>query len=203
MKHKRIFEITFCAIMAAMAIALNSVASLQVTQAIKITVYALPLLVVGVLFGPLMGLTTGLVAGVVLQLTSPYGISLSSPFWALAPSCWGGVSGLMYKLFKKLGNWPAIIIAIVLASISANLVNTLAMIMDSLLVKDSWYTFSAIMLDWPGRLLTMVVTLIPYIAITGIVCESLRKIFMLDENSDTNLKNVDSEGKEEKEEIEE
>lgn len=183
MKSKRVFQIVFCAIMAAMAIALNSVASVQVTQAIKITFYALPLLVVGVCFGPLMGFTTGIVAGVVLQLISPYGISLSSPFWALAPVCWGGISGLIFKALKKMNHNLAIVLAVVIASISANLVNTFAMIMDSLLVKDSWYTLSAIMVDWPGRLLTMVVTLIPYIIITIIVCDSLRKIYDLDENN--------------------
>ena len=179
MRNKRIFEITFCAIMAAMAIALNSVASLQLTQAIKITFYALPLLVVGICFGPLMGLTTGLVAGVVLQLTSPYGISLSSPFWALAPIAWGAISGLIYKVTKKINKWVAIILSVAIASIAANLINTFAMIMDSLLVKDSWYTLSAIMIDWPGRLLTMAVTMVPYIIITGIVCDSLNRIYFI------------------------
>ena len=79
-----------------------------------------------------------------------------------------------------------------LASISANLVNTFAMIMDSLLIKDSWYTLSAIMVDWPGRLLTMVVTLIPYIIITIIVCDSLRKIYDLDENNKNEDKEIDN-----------
>ena len=195
MKSKRVFQIVFCAIMAAMAIALNSVASVQVTQAIKITFYALPLLVVGVCFGPLMGFTTGIVAGVVLQLISPYGISLSSPFWALAPVCWGGISGLMFKIFKKMNRTLAIVLAVIIASISANLINTFAMIMDSLLVKDSWYTLSAIMLDWPGRLLTMVVTLIPYIIITIIVCNSLKKIYNLD--NDENSEEIEVEEKEE------
>ena len=170
MRNKRVFEISFCAIMAAMAIALNSVASVQLTNSIKITFYALPLLVAGILFGPLMGVTTGVVTGVILQLISPYGISLSSPFWALAPICWGGVSGVIYKICKNMNKWVAIVLAVVVASISANLINTLAMIMDSLLVKDSWYTFSTIMLDWPGRLLTMAVTLIPYIVISMVVC---------------------------------
>ena len=182
MRNKRVFEITFCAIMAAMAIALNSVASVQVTHAIKITFYALPLLVVGILFGPLMGFTTGLVSGVILQLISPYGISLSSPFWALAPVCWGGISGLVAKICKNMNKWVLVVIAVTSASIAANLVNTLAMIMDSLLVKDSWYTLSAIMLDWPGRLLTMAVTLIPYIIISAIVCESLKKIYNIEDN---------------------
>lgn len=183
MRNKRIFSITFCAIMAAMAIALNSVASVQVTQSIKITFYALPLLVAGIMFGPLMGATTGIVTGVILQLISPYGIGLSSPFWALAPVFWGFISGLCYKLCKKINRWVAVVIAVTAASISANLVNTLAMIMDSLLVKDSWYTLSAIMVDWPGRLLTMVVTLIPYIIISAIVCESLKKIYFNEDDS--------------------
>jgi len=71
---------------------------------------------------------------------------------------------------------------VIAASISANIINTFAMIMDSLLVKDSWYTFSAIMVDWPGRLLTMAVTLIPYILITGAVVISFKKIYLDKEN---------------------
>ena len=185
MRNKRVFQICFCAIMASLAIALNSVASVQVTNSIKITFYALPLLVVGILYGPLMGLTTGVVAGVVLQLISPYGISLSSPFWALAPICWGGVSGLIHKLCKNMNQVLAIVLAVIAASISANLINTLAMIMDSLLVKDSWYTLSTIMLDWPGRLLTMAVTLIPYIIISIVVCESLKKIYLIEDKEET------------------
>lgn len=196
MNNKRIFQITFCAIMAALAIALNSVASVQVTQSIKITFYALPLLVVGIMFGPLMGFTTGLVAGVILQLISPYGVSLSSPFWALAPVLWGGIAGIIYKLFKKMNKWVAIVLAVAIASISANLINTLAMIMDSLLVKDSWYTLSAIMVDWPGRLLTMAVTLIPYIIITGIVCDSLNRIY----NYSSNEKKAETNNQEDKNE---
>lgn len=182
MRNKHVFQIVFCAIMAAMAIALNSIASLQITQSIKITFYAIPLLVVGVCFGPLMGAMTGLVAGVVLQLISPYGISLSSPFWALAPVFWGWISGLCFKLCKKMNIYVAITIAVIAASVSANIINTFAMIMDSLLVKDSWYTLSAIMVDWPGRLLTMAVTLIPYILITGAVVISFKKIYLDKEN---------------------
>lgn len=182
MRNKRVFQIVFCAIMAAMAIALNSIASLQITQSIKITFYAIPLLVVGVCFGPLMGAMTGVVTGVVLQLISPYGISLSSPFWALAPVFWGWISGLCFKLCKKMNIYVAITIAVIAASVSANIINTFAMIMDSLLVKDSWYTFSAIMVDWPGRLLTMAVTLIPYILITGAVVISFKKIYLDKEN---------------------
>ena len=83
-----------------------------------------------------------------------------------------------------MNKWVAIVLAVVAASISANLINTLAMIMDSLLVKDSWYTLSAIMVDWPGRLLTMAVTLIPYIIITGIVCDSLNRIYNYSSNEE-------------------
>lgn len=187
MKNNRIFNIAFCAILAAMAIALEKVASLQITPAIKITFYALPLLVVGVLYGPFLGFMTGLVAGTVMQLTSQYGVSLSSPFWALAPVCWGFVSGLVYLPFRKKNRWIGIVLAVALASIFANLANTLAMLMDALLVKDSWYTTSAIMLDWPGRLLTMVVTMVPYIVITGIVVDSLRRIYHVDEEDEEEI----------------
>ena len=81
--NKKVLKITFCGVMAAMAIALEKVTALPITNSIKITFYGLPLIVVGILYGFKIGFITGLVSGTVLQLTSPYGISVSSPFWAL------------------------------------------------------------------------------------------------------------------------
>lgn len=181
--NKKVLKITFCGVMAAMAIALEKVTALPITNSIKITFYGLPLIVVGILYGFKIGFITGLVSGTVLQLTSPYGISVSSPFWALAPIMWGLVPGLVFKPLCKVNKYLAYGLAVFAASVAANLANTLAMYIDCLFVADSWYTTAAILLDWPGRIVTMLVTFIPYILISFIVCDRLKKIYFFEDES--------------------
>lgn len=173
MKKKMVFQITFCAIMAALSIALERFVSIDVGMRIKLTFYGLPLMVVGIMFGPKLGFTTGLVAGIVLQLTSPYGISLTSPFWALAPIAWGGISGLLYKAFSRKNGYGYLFIVVLVTSLSANLLNTLAMFMETVLIADPYYTIAAILVDWPVRLLSMVVLVVPYILLIKIVINNL------------------------------
>ena len=178
--NKKVLKITFCGVMAAMAIALNSVASLHITPSIKITFYALPLMVTSILYGFKLGFLTGFVSGVILQLTSPYGVTVTAPVWALAPILWGTVPGLIFKPLNKVNKFLAYGAAVFFASIASNLANTLAMYCDSLFIKDAYYTAASILLDWPGRIVTMLVTMIPYIIITFIVCDRLSKIYVFD-----------------------
>lgn len=180
LRNQNIYLITLIATMSAMSIVLDKVSSLEVTKSLKITFYAIPLLVTGIIHGPKIGFLTGLISGVVMQLTSKYGITLSSPFWAIAPIFWGLISGLIFKMFrvkerKFFGKVLIYTLTVIYASIMANLANTFAMFMDSLLVNDSWYTKTMILIDWPGRLLTMLVTMIPYIFISFVVCERLKQ----------------------------
>ena len=222
LKNNKVYLIVLVATMAAMAIALEKIGSLKVTPSIKITFYAIPLMVVGILHGPKLGALAGLVSGIVIQLTSEYGINLSSIFFGLAPVVWGFVSGLIFKLFSKI-TWFKIendnkeldeysidksdydlnkdvssedvklkksyskilflyFIAVFFASIAANLSNTFAMFMDSLFIKDSYYTGVMILMDWPARLLTMCVSMIPYTIILFVVCDRVRAFLNKDNN---------------------
>ncbi|MBQ6817394.1 MAG: ECF transporter S component [Bacilli bacterium] len=179
--NKKVLKITFCGVMAAMAIALNKVLSLQITPSIKITFYALPLMVTGILYGFKIGLLTGLVSGVILQLTSPYGVTITAPVWALAPILWGAIPGLIFKPLNKVNKYLAYAVVVFITSIAANLANTLAMYCDCLFIDDAYYTVASILMDWPGRIVTMLVTMIPYILISFIVCDRLKKIYLFDE----------------------
>ena len=176
-RKKLIYLITLCAIMAGLAIVLDKISLYM--GVIKITFYALPLIVVGIVEGLLPGLVAGAIAGIVLQLTSPYGITPTSAFWALAPIAWGAIPGLISSIFKKksLTNYPLMVtIAVVVASIVANLLNTLAFVMDTLLVKDSYYTMAMIITNWPSRLLLMAVNMVPYIIISYLTMQAIRNV---------------------------
>lgn len=171
---KRIYFICLVATMAAMVVVLENFLSINIDVNLKITLHGLPLLVVGILYGPIFGLITGLVAGVIAQLTSKYGVDITSVFWVLAYLAWGYVSGLLFKVFKNMKVMPRYVLSILGASVSATLLNTFAMLISTVLIKNSGYTFASIMVNLPIRLLNMVLSLIPYVLICRIVCERIK-----------------------------
>lgn len=195
MKKNKIYLICLVAIMAALSVVFERFFTINIGDILKITLYALPLLVVGILHGPLIGFITGAISGFFIQIFS-YGVSVVTVFYALAPAMWGLISGLVYKPFKseKLSkNIIGYVLAVVLASIAANVVNTIAFYMDSLLIKDSYFTLTYILTKWPGRLLTMVIMIVPYCMLVIPICTSLREFvnnkFNCDYSHDENYSN--------------
>lgn len=162
MRKNEILKITICAVMAAVAIVLERFVSLDLGMGLKLTFYGFPLMLVGILFGFKMGTLTGLVSGTILQLTSPYGVSLTSIFWALAPIGWGSISGLINIFFKKSDKFWCLLIVVLITSISATLLNTIAMIMEGLIKGDEYYALASVLTNLPIRLLSMIILVIPY-----------------------------------------
>ena len=98
MKKSKIFKITFCAVMAAMATILTV---FEVNLPVfNVALYGIPLVFTSLTLGPGYGLLTGLVAGAIEQIYK--GISLQTFLWIIAPLAWGGLSGLVYFIMKKL-----------------------------------------------------------------------------------------------------
>lgn len=185
--NELIFKLVFCAIMASFAIILDKFLSFK-TYNLKFTLYGLPLMFVGIMYGWKAGLLSGVVAGVVLQLTSEYGISVTSPFWALAPMAWGFFSGLVSDLYKKQLNVLKISIAVVASSVTSFIFNTLTMFLDSLLIKDSYYTLSVILTGVPTRLLSMIILCPVYILVLSFLYKTLKKT-MIDKNNNNEENN--------------
>ena len=188
MKSKRnqlIFTIVFCSIMAALSIVLEKFLSFpKGSSYLKFTLYGLPLMVTGIFFGKLPGTLSGVVSGTILQLTSEWGISIMSIFWALAPIAWGFFSGLLSDIFKKNLNLPKIILIVFTCSICSFLLNTLTMIIDSSLYADSYYTASVIIKNLPPRLISMLILLIAYSGILFGLYKSLKKIMIFENNDE-------------------
>ena len=172
MKHNLIFKIVFCAIMAALAISLERF-SIRVSVFFKITFYALPLLMVGLTNGVKLSLITGLVSGFLMQLLSPYGITITTFFWMLAPISWSLVASLCMKI-KIKNTRILILILVIIASISSTFLNTFAMFMDLLLINDSYYTTAMIITNLPTRLINMVLLILPYY----VICLPLYDVYM-------------------------
>ena len=158
---KNIIKYTLIAVLAALSIALNYL-KIPITTNVIVTVYALPLLFAGCCFDFLGSLLVGLITGVVLQLISPYGITVTSPFWALAPIGWTVSSFFINKLFIKLHPALRSLIIVIIASVVATALNTFAMLTECWLINDAYYTYALIASELPARLLVMAIMIIPY-----------------------------------------
>lgn len=131
MKKYSIKDISIASTFAALSIILD-VLSVR-TDSSKYTLYGFPLLFSGILFGPWIGLLTGLVSGILSQFFT-YGISITTPIWILAPIIWGFLSGLFFhNTFKKKESPKYIILTVILTSIIVTLTNTLAMFLDGII----------------------------------------------------------------------
>ena len=158
---KNIIKYTLIAVLAALSIALNYL-KIPITTNVIVTVYALPLLFAGCCFDFLGSLLVGLITGVVLQLISPYGLTVTSPFWALAPIGWTLSSFFINKLFIKLHPALRSLIIVIIASVVATALNTFAMLTECWLINDAYYTYALIASELPARLLVMAIMIIPY-----------------------------------------
>ena len=100
MKKNLIFKVVYCSIMAAMSFVCTFF-EIPIFN-VNVTLYGIPLVFVGVVCGPIYGLLTGFIAGVLEQLK--WGLTIQSFLWIIAPIAWGALSGLMYLGLKKLFN---------------------------------------------------------------------------------------------------
>ena len=182
MKSKRneiLMKLIFCSIMASFAIVLDKYLGFpKGNYFLKFTLYGLPLMFTGIMFGKIYGLFSGLISGIVLQLTSDWGISITSIFWALPPIAWGFVSGLLSDLFKKNLNIIKIIIIVGASSISALLLNTFAMVMEGVIFNDPNYTSAKILTELPPRIISMLILWIAYTFVLKILYNSLKDKFI-------------------------
>lgn len=178
MKKNLIFKIVYCSIMAAMSFVCTFF-EIPIFN-VNVTLYGIPLIFVGVVCGPVYGVLTGLIAGVLEQLK--WGISIQTFFWLIAPIVWGGLSGLLYnllkiiikddKLYKKIITYSVVIIV---TAVIANISNTFAMVMlgyssEPITNISLFFTYAI------PRLISIPIHIIIYIPICYMVCEKFKKI---------------------------
>lgn len=177
MKKNNIFELVFCSVMSGFSVLLDTFISLDLGP-FKITLYALPLVIIGIMYGPKLGTICGAVTGVCLQLFSKYGISLTSILWALAPIGWGGVSGVCFKNFKIKNTIVLTMVTITFASLSATCLNTLAMFGDLWLINDTYYTSVMIVSNLPIRIINSIILIFPYTIIVEMVRKAMLNLYI-------------------------
>ncbi len=173
MNKKRIYYICVASSMAAISIVLELIGVRS--DASKFSLYSLPLLFSGILFGPWVGLLTGLVSGFISQLCL-YGLGPTTLIWMLAPMLWGFLSGLIFhKSMKEKGTLFNISLLVISVSLSVTLVNTLAIYLDGVIFH---YPTPYVLAQLGTRALTALILCIPYIAIIYLSLPRLKPLLV-------------------------
>ena len=132
MKSSKTYKMAVAASMAALSLILD-VISVR-SNISKFTIYGLPLLLAGFLFGPWVGALAGAVVGFISQMLF-YGLSYTTALWMIAPIFWGFLSGLMSKyLIKDNFNLKKVILITFTTSLCVMAINSCALYLDSLIL---------------------------------------------------------------------
>ena len=131
------------AVFVAVSIVLKSFLSIE-TQIFRLTFFDIPLMLLGLLIGPVAGLIGGFVVDWMHVLFSPFAFSFN--LFTLSTMMWGFIPGIF--LFRKKLSVTSLTIVVVLTSIIAFSLNTYQLFI--------WYG-EGIYAALPARIITMIV----------------------------------------------
>lgn len=156
MRIKQIQTITIMAILTALSIVLKKF-SID-TGMFRISLFDTPIILAGMIAGPLWGVLVGFYSDLVYGLISGYQFSFIMMLSALA---WGLCGGLLYK--KKL-NFILLLLIILITSCVATTINSIQLYI--------WYG-GGMFVDLPQRIITMIIkwpitTIVVYILFRNI-----------------------------------
>ena len=90
--------ITYCAMLAAISVALARLAGLMPNEFTRFSIEAVPFFLAGLFFGPVAGGCVGFAADVVGCMFSPYGYN---PFYSIPPFLYGVCAGLFRQWISR------------------------------------------------------------------------------------------------------
>lgn len=166
MRKKLIQKITILAILTALAMVLKKFSF--GTGEYRISLYDTPVILAGIIAGPLWGMVVAFLSDFLYSLLSGYTYSFIMMFSALL---WGVVGGLFYK--KKV-NYFLLFILIFFASILNTTINSVQLYI--------WYGAGSLIVGLPLRITTMIIkwpitTTVVYILYNRVVVPVLGSIF--------------------------
>lgn len=134
-------------------------------QNFKFTFEAFPILVAGILFGPVDGLLVGLLGSFIYQLLfSGYGITATTPLWILPHAMSGLIIGLYARHYKHELSTLQIIVISIFSALLVTTLNTLALYIDSKLY--GYYSYAMV---FGSVLIKMVIGIILAVIYSGVM----------------------------------
>ena len=168
--RKTLWRLCACAVLIALFVVLD-LFSMKIGNDIKITFGGLPILIAGILFGPLPGAVVGLCGSFLGQLMS-YGLSATTVLWILPAGIRGLLAGLLYRAFGQKDTPWILGAQVILSSLCVTALNTLAQYLDACMVG---YPFAATLPTLAFRVASSVITSVFYVVLIYPILRILRK----------------------------
>lgn len=133
-------RLTTCAMLIAINVVLSIVTPIKLNN-FKFTFEAFPILVAGILFGPIDGFIVGTIGSTIYQIFfSGYGLMLTTPLWVLPHA----VSGFLVGMYSKSNNYSLTIkqtiFITILSALIVTILNTVCIYIDSKIY--GYYSFA-------------------------------------------------------------
>ena len=158
------------AMLSAMFVCLSFI-SINIGNAMKISVDSLPILVAALLLGPLDGLAVGLVGSFLNQLLT-YGLSVTTVLWILPAGLRGLVVGLYAQCHRFHLSQKQLILITTLTALLVTALNTLIMYLDSLIIG---YPFAATLPTVLLRIISGILVAVVFSLILPPLLKALKK----------------------------
>ena len=124
-------RLTSLAMLIAIYVVLSILTPIKIAN-FKLTFEAFPILVAGLLLGPIDGLLVGALGSFIYQLLfSGYGITATTPLWIFPHALSGLIVGLLAKKYNYELNFKRIVIISIISAFTVTALNTLALYADS------------------------------------------------------------------------
>ncbi|MDO4489158.1 MAG: folate family ECF transporter S component [Eubacteriales bacterium] len=136
-------QLAFNALLAALCAVLGLVSTIDL-KIMKITLQSFPVILAGLLFGPLSGFLVGTVGTFISQALGPYGLMYTTIIWMIPYMVGGFVVGLLAKKKKYHNTKTEIAVIIAIAKVLILILNTLGMLLDASIWGYKSYAFAAI-----------------------------------------------------------
>lgn len=181
-KSQKIKLMTLSAIMAALYVGLDFLAvsvSAPLGGSMKISISALPVIIVAIIGGPVWGAATGFVGAFLGQMVT-YGFTPMTLLWVLPAVARGLTVGLFYKAFKYSDKTLHLILYTCISSVIVTFFNTVAQIVD-FMVYGAYYpgapdSYIAVLINVPQRLIAGLLTAVVLSLMLPAIIPPVKKI---------------------------
>ncbi len=142
-------KICLCSVMAALYVVLDlfsSYLSRFTGDTFKISLSALPIMIVAVILGPVWAMATGFTGAFIGQLLGPYGITVTTLLWCLPAVVRAASFGLLFIAFKKSIKRTALSVSSIISSVLVTVTNTAVLYLDSVINHYSSTIFGTVLI---------------------------------------------------------
>ena len=164
MKKLAVLDISMCAVSVALHIILELFLTIRIGNDLKITLAALPFLIITFLCGPLEGLISGLVGTFLSQLLT-FGITVTTPLWMIPYAVQALAAGLIFRGLGRKITLKAMGISIFISGFIAVILTWIASYVDGVVIFK-YMTPEVLVGLIPLRLLVWVIVSVVYTAVT-------------------------------------